>query len=204
MKRLLDSITGSRPLRVAALASLCFAASVQAERAQAERAHTESAHEKMTLSAYADAAEGRSLLAKQYDKVIGALGGHGPSFKREEIAASTNLCVAEIMTHRWSEAHPACDEAIRFAKLEMPDSGRFAADEHQENVAIAYSNRAVLEWLEDRSRSAAEDLARAHALAPESQLVARNLAKLHAPLAAAGGRTPLRGHASTAAVAAHG
>ena len=172
MKRPLDSITGSRPLRVAALVSMWFAAS----------AYADGGSEKMTLSAYVDAAEGSTLLAGRYADVIGVLGSHGLSFKQDEVAASTNLCVAYIMMHRWSDADPACDAAIRFAKLEMPESGPAAADAHAQRVAIAYSNRAVLEWLEDRSGSAADDLTRAHALAPGSEFVAQNLARLHAPV----------------------
>ncbi len=198
MRRLLDPIAGPRALRAAALAAMCLAAGAHAERARADDAYP-----KMTLSAYADAAEGRTLLAGRYGAVIQALGDHGVRFKQDDVAASTNLCVAYVMTHRWSEAHPACDEAIRFAKLEAPESPASLADVHGECLAIAYSNRAVLEWLEERPASAADDLARAHALAPESEFVAQNLARLHASLAAAGTHAPLRGGARTAA-AAHG
>jgi hypothetical protein len=193
MKRLLDSIMGCRPLRVAALASLCFAAG----------AHADGAHRKMTLGAYTDAAEGQALLSGRYHDVIDVLGSHGLRFKQDELAASTNLCVAYIMTHRWSEAHPACDEAILFAKLEMPESPGFALQAHDERVALAYSNRAVLESLQARSASADDDLATAHALAPSTEFVAQNFASLHASLTASGSRSPSRA-ASTTAVAAHG
>jgi len=193
MRRLLDSITQSRPLRIAALASMCCAAS----------AHADGTHPKMTLSAYLNAPDGEPLLAGRYGEVIGALGSHGLRFKQDAVAASTNLCVAYIMTHRWSEAHRACDEAILYAKLEMPESRGFVPGPH-ETVAIAYSNRAVLEWLENRSVSAADDLARAHALAPDSESVAQNLARLGVPLTAGGARTPRHGNAPTSATAAHG
>ena len=194
MKRLLDSIAGCRPARVAAFASICFAAG----------AHADGEHQKMTLGAYTDAAEGQSVLAGRYRDVIDVLGSHGLRFKQDELAASTNLCVAYIMTHRWSEGHAACDEAIRFAKLEMRESPGSAADAHDARVAIAYSNRAVLEWLEARSVSAADDLARARALAPSAEWVTQNLARLHASLTAAGSRSPARASAPTTAMAAHG
>ena len=194
MKRLFDSIAGCRPAHVAAFASMCFAAG----------AHADGEHQKMTLGAYTDAAEGRSLLAGRYREVIDVLGSHGLRFKEDGLAASTNLCVAYIMTHRWSEAHPACDEAIGFAKLEMPDGPGLSTGAYDERVAIAYSNRAVLEWLEARSTSAADDLARAHALAPSAEFVAQNLARLHASLTAAGSASPPRGSAPATAVAAHG
>jgi hypothetical protein len=194
IRRLFDSISGCRPIRVAAFASVCFAAG----------AHADDAHQKMTLSAYTDAAEGQAVLAGRYGEVIDVLGSHGSQFKQDELAASTNLCVAYIMTHRWSEAQPACDEAIRFAKLEMPESPAFADHTYGERVAIAYSNRAVLEWLEARSVTAADDLARAHALAPGAEFVVQNLARLHASLTAAGSGSPARGSTSTTAMAAHG
>jgi hypothetical protein len=194
IKTLLDSIAGCRTARVAAFASMCFAAG----------AHADGEHQKMTLSAYTDVAEGQSLLAARYGDAIDVLGSHGLRFKQDALAASTNLCVAYIMTHRWSEAHPACDEAIQFAKLEMPDQHGFEAGAHDARVAIAYSNRAVLEWLEARSASAADDLAKAHALAPSEEFVVQNLARLHASLTAAGSRSPPRGSAPTTAMAAHG
>lgn len=197
MKRLLESITTSRPLRIAALASMCLAAS----------AHAEAEHKGMTLFAYMDAAEGANLLAGRYGAVVGVLGSHGVRFKEDEVAASTNLCVAYVMTHRWDAADPVCDEAIRLANLEMRESlglGADAHDEHDEHVAIAYSNRAVLEWLEDRSERANDDLARAHALAPQSEPVAQNIARLHARLAAAGVRSSLTGSTATTGVATHG
>ena len=194
MKRLFDSIKGCRPLGVAAIASMSFAAGAPAD----------GAHQKMTLTAYTDAAEGQSVLAGRYGDVIEALGSRGLRFKQDGLAASTNLCVAYVMTHRWSEAHPACDEAIRVAKLEMPESPGFADDAHGERVAMAYSNRAVLEWLEARSANAADDLARAHALAPGADFVAQNLARLHASLTAAGSGSPAHGSVSTTAMAAHG
>jgi hypothetical protein len=194
MKRLLDSIMRSRPLRIAALASMCFAASAQAH----------DPHKGMTLCGYIDAADGQNLLTGRYGEVIGALGSYGLRFKEDAVAASTNLCVAYIMTHSWNTAARACDEAIRFATLETRESPALRPDAHDEHIAIAYSNRAVLEWLQDRSARAADDLARAHALAPYSESVAHNIARLQARLAAAGARAPLRASTATAGSAAHG
>lgn len=203
-KRLLDSIAGSRPARIAALASMCFAASAYASAARAADAHAPAAHPKMVLSAYVDAAQGWTLLTGHYATVIAALGSHGGLFKQDELAASTNLCVAYIMMRKWSEAHPACDEAIRFAKLEVVEPPQFAADDRGLRIAVGYSNRAVLEWLEERSASAADDLMKAQALAPYSEFVAQNLARLHAPLTTAGADSSPHRRASAAATAAHG
>ena len=202
-KRLLDSNTVLRPARVAALVSIFCAAGAYAPAMQAADAPASVAQPKMVLSAYVDAADGENLLAARYDAVIATLGSHGQHFKQDALAASTNLCVAYIMMHRWGEANPACDEAVQFAKLELPEMAQFPFHSHDVHVAAAYSNRAVLESLEHRSMRAADDLAKARALAPDSEFVAQNLARLHAPLTAAGTRSPLRKNASAAATA-HG
>jgi hypothetical protein len=61
---------------------------------------------------------------------------------------------------------------------------------HDEQVALAYSNRAVLAWLEHRAASAADDMEKARALSPDAAFVAYNLTtlRIHAPLV--GGRAP--------------
>ena len=204
MKRLIDSIAGSRPVRVATLVSMCFAASAYAPVTRAADAHSTAVQPRMVLSAYVDAADGQTLLAGHYDAVLAAFGSRGLRFKQDELAASTNLCVAYIMMHQWSEAHFACDEAIRFAKLEVPQSPRFPRDDHAVHIAVAYSNRAVLEYLEHRPASAADDLTRAQAAAPDSRFVAQNRASMRAPLTAGAARSPLRRNAPAGALAARG
>lgn len=198
-------LAGLGALRAAALASMCLAGAALAREPQGAA--------KMTLSGYVDAAAGPALLAGHYDDVIAALGGRGFRFKEDAVAGSTNLCVAYIMAHRWQAADPACGEAIRFARLETTESQPYALAAHADHVAIAYSNRAVLEWLEGRQASAADDLAKARSIAPASDSVVQNLAKLggHAPLlgretARPGAHAPARGPsgASSVAAATHG
>jgi hypothetical protein len=112
--------------------------------AAAARADVESG--KLTLSGYTDAydAAGAQLAAGDYAAVIGKLAPHGLDFDSDEVAASTNLCVAYVATGQLDEALDACDEAVTMARLE--GSG-VTLDEHlahQEALSIANANRAVL------------------------------------------------------------
>jgi len=156
-------------------------------------AHAAQAHGKLVLSAYADRAAGESLLAGRYGEVIARLGARGVEFASDAVAASTNLCVAYVMTRQWNAAHAVCDEAVERARLDAAELTIYARELHAEEVALAYSNRAVLEWLSDRKRDAADDLSRAQAFSPSSEFVTRNLTALRAngvaapPVAAAHG-----------------
>ncbi len=170
-----------------AVAAVMIAAAAHSGAASAAAhpgaAHTEmpysgAARLKLVLSGYGDRAAGATLLAGHYGTVIEELGGHGPSFARDAVAASTNLCIAYIMTARWSAAHPACDEAVALAALDVPERDLLSREMHGEQMAVAYSNRAVLHWLESRPASAAEDLSKARALEPGSEAVSQNLAAL--------------------------
>jgi hypothetical protein len=124
---------------------------------------------KPVLSGYYDTAAGRSLVAGRYDLVIKRLGSRGAEFSLDEVAASTNLCVAEIATHRWDAARATCESAITYASIPTWERA------HQERaLAIAYSNRAVLHWLEHEPERAAADLSKARAIAPGVAIVEQN------------------------------
>jgi hypothetical protein len=135
---------------------------------------------KIVLSGYADGVGGDSLLAKNYAAIIHELGAHGVAFAHDPVGASTNLCIAYIMTHAWSLADGTCDEAVRLAKLDTPTGTLLERVNHDQRVAVAYSNRAVLHSLEAHPQEAASDLQRASALAPGSELVTHNRAALGA------------------------
>ncbi len=139
-------------------------------------AHANAAHRKFVLSGYEEQAAGADLLAGRYVKVIEELGPRGARFADEEIAASTNLCVAYIMSANWDAARPTCDGAVALAELDVSARDLPSREAHAEQVALAYSNRAVLNWLEDRPASAVDDLSKAHVLAPASLFVSENLA----------------------------
>jgi hypothetical protein len=110
--------------------------------ASAARADVEAG--KLTLSGYVDAAAGEQLMAGHYAAVISRLAPHGTDFIADEVAASTNLCVAYVATGKFAQAHDACDEAIRLARLDESGETLLERLAHQDELALAYANRAVL------------------------------------------------------------
>jgi hypothetical protein len=146
---------GSKALGGAVLGAVILSAAARAEAPP----------HRLMLSGYADGIQGENLMTGRYAVVIQQLAGHGAHFQDDEVSASTNLCVAYIMTRQLSEAQPTCDEALRDAKLDLSGSTMLSRMAHNEEVAIAYANRAVLRLVEGQQASAAQDLASARALA---------------------------------------
>ena len=164
----------SKALGAAILATALL--TVGADAATSAGTHANAAHHKLVLSGYEEQAAGADLLAGRYGKVIEELGPRGARFAGEEIAASTNLCIAYIMSANWDAARSTCDEAVALAELDVSARDLPSREAHAEQVALAYSNRAVLDWLADRRASAVDDLSKAHVLAPASLFVSENLA----------------------------
>ena len=154
---------------LALLASLIIAAAARAGDAP---------ESKLMLTGYADAAAGGALLSGHYQSVIVQLGEHGPLYTQDAVAASTNLCVAYIMTRQWTEAHAACDGAVASARAVRFDPSLWARRMQDEQVAVAYSNRAILHHLEADATSATADITAARTFAPEAEFVSHNLAVL--------------------------
>jgi hypothetical protein len=132
----LQTLKSSRckPLAAATAAMLLIAAA----------AHADEKSSKLTLIGYTDAAAGAQLAAGDYGAVIDKLAPHTMDFTADELAASTNLCVAYVAVGKLDAAHNACDEAITMARL-----GQFGVSltdrlTHQDPLSIAYANRAVL------------------------------------------------------------
>jgi hypothetical protein len=119
-------------------------ASAAATLLVASAAHADVEAGKLTLSGYIDAAAGEQLLAGHYDAVIDKLAPHTTYFTADEVAASTNLCVAYVATGKLDAAHAACDEAIRMARLDQSDETLMERLAHQDALSVAYANRAVL------------------------------------------------------------
>jgi hypothetical protein len=109
-------------------------------------AHADPASGKLVLSGFVDAADGEQLLAGDYATVIQRLGSHSIDFQADEVAASTNLCVAYVASHQLDKAHDACDEAIAMARLMDMNYGVSFMERlaHQDVLSVAYANRAVL------------------------------------------------------------
>ena len=143
--------------------------------ALADRAH------QFVFTAYSDGAGGADVIAGRYRAALEELKGSPGSMEFDSSASNTNRCVAYSMTLRWQEARAACDAAVRAAKEQqnMTPSwlvwNRGALDEE---LALAYANRAVLHWLSHEEVAAQQDLATARDLAPQADFVARNVAAL--------------------------
>ncbi|HTB67496.1 MAG TPA: hypothetical protein VK727_14800 [Steroidobacteraceae bacterium] len=113
----------------------------------ASAAHADAESGKLVLSGFTDAAAGEQLLAGDYAVVIQKLAPHATDFNQNEVAASTNLCVAYVASGRLDEAHKACDEAIRLARRNDFDVSYLERLAHQDPLSIAHANRAVLSKL---------------------------------------------------------
>jgi hypothetical protein len=157
-------------VRATLLASLtCIAAAQAAEPAS-----------HLVLSVNIDTPAADRVLAGDYDAAIKRLGTHGFEYDRDPLDASSNLCVAYIMKQKWTEAETACHEAISRARAS--DTGRIFYGEtaFKTQFALAYSNLAVLEWLQNYPDKATHDVNRAHRLSPRSPVVAQNWTVLNA------------------------
>jgi hypothetical protein len=93
-------------------------------------------------------------------------------------ALATNHCVAFAMSQQLTQAQAACDSAVQAAYREQAQLPSWTARSHAQaanSQAVAYSNRAVLRWLNADAQGARQDLARAQALAPGATFVIRNM-----------------------------
>jgi hypothetical protein len=113
----------------------------------ASAAHADVESPKLVLSGFTDAAAGTQLMSGNYTAVIQKLAPHSQEFNADEVAASTNLCVAYVATGRLDEAHDACDEAIKLARLDQVSNSLTERLSKQDALSLAYANRAVLSKL---------------------------------------------------------
>ena len=96
-------------------------------------------------------------------------------------ALATNHCVAFAMSAQLAQAQLACDSAVEAAHSEQVQVPSWNPRSHAEALnsqAVAYSNRAVLRWLNADAPGARQDLARAQALAPQATFVLRNVSAM--------------------------
>lgn len=107
-------------------------------------AHADVESGKLTLSGYIDAAAGDQLMAGDYAAVIDMLAPHTFDFTANEVAASTNLCVAYVAIGKLDAAHEACEEAVKMARLDQAGEDLLQRLSHHDALSIAYANRAVL------------------------------------------------------------
>jgi hypothetical protein len=121
-----------------------LAAAIAATLLVVSVAHADPESGKLKLAGFVDAAEGTELIAGDYAAVIDRLAPHSFEFDADEVAASTNLCVAYVAMGRLDEAHDACDEAIKLARMDQRGATLQDHIAYENAVAVAYANRAVL------------------------------------------------------------
>ena len=138
------------------------------------------APEAFVLVAYSNRAGGARIAHGEY---LTATRAEHASVPADPGALATNHCVAFAMSERLAQARLACDAAVRAAHSEQAQSPSWNPRSREKaaiSEAVAYSNRAVLRWLNADSRGAKEDLAKAQALAPQASFVTRNMTAMHA------------------------
>jgi hypothetical protein len=142
-------------------------------------AHAADAPHTFELTAFSNGTGGASLLSGNYNSAIEELGAGARKLDGETL--STNRCVAYAVTHQIQAARAACDMAVREAQQQitsLPISMSWARTEYREYLALAYSNRAVVDWMSNDAAAAQADLKKAAAVAPKAEFVAGNLTAL--------------------------
>jgi hypothetical protein len=141
---------------------------------------------KFELTAFSNTAAGDSLIRGDYNLAIQKLGIDARSLARDTV--NTNRCVALALTHQLAAAHEACDAAVRDAQRELanaPAPELWSRSQYRDYLGVAYSNRAVVNYLSHNDAAAQADLAKAAAMAPKAEFVARNLTALQSHTAIA-------------------
>ncbi|MDE2263369.1 MAG: hypothetical protein KGL45_12655 [Gammaproteobacteria bacterium] len=150
---------------------------------------------RFVFTAYSDATGGAEVIAGRYRAALEELAGSPGTVELDPSASNTNRCVAYSMTLQWQKAHATCDAAIRDARTQrvgVPGWLGWTEESEDEYVALAYCNRAVMDWMSHDEAAAEKDLLKAQELAPGADFVARNVAALqrHVALARAAAPAP--------------
>jgi len=155
---------------------LAFAAALLAGSA----AHAADQPRTFELAAFSNTLAGDSLVRGKYDMAFQQLPVDEHSLASATMV-TTNRCVTLIVTRKLEEAHTACNAAVRAARLEittLPVTLSWDRQEFRDYLALAYSNRAVLNYITNDAAAAEADLKKAEAVAPKAEFVARNLTVL--------------------------
>jgi hypothetical protein len=131
------------------------------------------------LTAFSNGTAGEALVSGKYNTAVSELSTHAHVL--DDDTASTNRCVAYVVTRQMEAARAACDAAVREAQqaiTSMPVSMSWARSDYLDYLGVAYSNRAVLNWVANDTAAAQSDLKKAAKVAPKAAFVARNLTAL--------------------------
>lgn len=171
-----NSRTPNRALQLAFAGALLIGSAAFA----ADEPHT------FTLTAFSNGTGGQALLSGDYNTAQHELSRHRNVL--DATTAGTNRCVYFTVTRQIDAARTACDSAVRQAQEDiasLPVSMSWARSEYRDYLALAYSNRAVLEWATNDQQAAQVDLQKAARVSPKAPFVARNESALqnHATVA---------------------
>lgn len=160
-------------LRLATAAAFAFAAAA----AQADSLA------RPVLTGYSDTVQSDALQPGEYKSMVAEVERYKSAPTITPTAYATNECVTYIAARQMDAAQKACDAAVRNAKRERTQLSSWAVSTrkaYNEQIAIAYANRAVMYYLSNDPEKAAQDLMKAEELAPSAEYVTRNLAALSA------------------------
>jgi len=180
----------SRNIRSAkSIPAVALACALASGAALADGAH------RFVFTAYRDAAGGSEVVSGRYGAALQVLQDRAPTLAVDTAAADTNRCVAYSMSLQLQKARSACDAAVLAARERRNQSPAWwswsgDADGDGELVAIAYANRAVMDWMVHDEAAARKDLVMAQQLSPRADFVARNLAALDGHRLLAQSRSP--------------
>jgi len=145
-------------------------------------AHTPAAENlpKPMLRGYIDTLGGKHLRSGDYVAMVRQLKDGKSTKVALSYASMTNLCVGYIVSNQFDAARGACDTALETARQSVGEVPQWSLGIQTtgHSVALAYSNRAVLNWLSRDAAGALSDLERARSLAPKSDFVRANVAAM--------------------------
>jgi hypothetical protein len=154
----------------------------------ASAARAQSQSQPLVLTAYINSAGGANLTLGKYADALAQIKPGGLAYAYRSAATNTNLCVAYIGLRQLPDAQAACDAAVANEESERVSVPVWISNGHGSSnpqLALAYSNRAVLNEVRLDRLSAQRDLAKAATAAPDAIFVQRNqraLAARQAPV----------------------
>jgi len=135
---------------------------------------------KFVMTAFAQAPGGENIVDGNYQAAI----QETRRAESTDTPVATNQCVAYTMSAQFDAAQKACDTAVSSARADRRNLGPTQLWDQQrlsQTLAIAYSNRSVLEWLSHDNAAAHRDLSKAGSAAPGTAVVSQNIGALNSP-----------------------
>lgn len=116
---------------------------------------------RLTVAFISDAAQGKSITREQYDRAIEKLEDTGTDGIRGFYAAN-NLCVSYLKVGEAEKAQLACDTAVTriqglMKKTPSVAKSRTRANDYSRLLAVALSNRGVINFINDKPDLARDD-----------------------------------------------